>query len=36
MAQEPSELDGEGIPEVGVDGLREVCDWHVLRIEAGA
>ncbi len=36
VAQEPGELDGEGSPEVGVDGLGTVCDGHGLRDEAGA
>ena len=36
MAEEPGELDGEGGPEVGVDGSGTVCDWHGLRDEAGA
>ena len=36
MAQEPSELDGEGNPEVGVDGSGTVCNGHGLRDEAGA
>ena len=29
-------LDREGIPEVGVDGSGGLCDWHGLRINAGA
>ena len=36
MAEEPGELDGEGGPEVGIDGSGTVCDWHGLRNEAGA
>ncbi len=36
VAQEPGELDGEGNPEVGVDGPGTVCDGHGLRDEAGA
>ena len=36
MAEEPGELDGEGGPEVGVDGLGTVRDGHGLRDEAGA
>ncbi len=36
VAQEPGELDGEGNPEVGVDGPGTVCDGHSLRDEAGA
>ena len=36
MAEEPGELDGEGGPEVGVDGSGTVCNGHGLRDEAGA
>jgi len=36
VAEEPGELDGERVPEVGVDGSGTVCDWHGLRDEAGA
>ena len=36
MAQEPNKLDGEGDPQVGVDGSGTVCDGHGLRDEAGA
>ncbi len=36
VAQEPGQLDGEGNPEVGVDGLGTVCDGPGLRDEAGA
>ncbi len=35
VAEEPGELDGEGNPEVGVDGSGTVCDGHGLRGEAG-
>ncbi len=36
VAQEPSELDGEGDPEVGVDVPGTVRDGYGLRYEAGA
>ncbi len=36
VAQEPGELDGEGNPEMGVDGPGTVCDRHGLRDKAGA
>ena len=36
VAQEPSELDGKGSPEVGVDGPGTMCDGHGLPDEAGA
>ncbi len=36
VAEEPGELDGEGNPEVGVDGSGTVCNGHGLRDEAGA
>ena len=36
MAEEPGELNGEGDPEVGVDGSATVCDGHGQRDEAGA
>ena len=36
MAEEPGKLDGEGNPEVGVDGSGTVCNGHSLRDEAGA
>ena len=36
MAEEPGKLDGEGSPEVGVDGSGTVCNGHGLRDEAGA
>ena len=36
VAQEPSELDGEGDPQVGVDVPGTVRDGHGLRDEAGA
>ncbi len=36
MAEEPGKLDGEGGPEVGVDGSGTVCDGHGLRDEASA
>jgi hypothetical protein len=36
VAEEPGELDGEGNPEVGVDGSGTVCDEHGLRGEASA
>ena len=36
MAEEPGELDGEGNPEVGIDGSGTVCNGHGLRDEAGA
>ncbi len=35
-AKEPSQLDGEGGPKVGVDGPRMVCDGCGLREETGA
>ena len=34
MAQEPSELDGEGTPEVGVDGPEAAYGRHGLRKDA--
>ena len=36
VAQEPSELDGEGDPQVGVDVPETVRDGYGLRDEAGA
>ncbi len=36
VADEPGELDGEGGPEVGVDGSGTVCDRHGLRVGAGS
>ncbi len=36
VAQEPSELDGEGDPQVGVDVPGTVRDGYGLRDEAGA
>ena len=36
MAQEPSELDGEGTPDVGVDGPETAYGRHGLRKDAGA
>ncbi len=36
VAQEPGKLDGEGDPQVGVDGPGTVRDGHGLRDEAGA
>ena len=36
VAEEPGELDGEGNPEVGVDGCGTVRDGYGLRDEAGA
>jgi hypothetical protein len=36
LAEEPGELDGEGNPEVGVDGFGTVFNGHGLRDEVGA
>jgi hypothetical protein len=35
VVQEPSELDGEGSPEVGVGGPRTMREGHDLRDETG-
>jgi hypothetical protein len=36
LAQEPGQMDGEGSPKVGIDGLGTLYDGHGLRDEASA
>ncbi len=35
LVQEPGQLEGEVVPQMGIDGPETVCEGHDLRNEAG-